>query len=752
MENKAMRYFGMSLNVLISVFLALLEIYVNQVSDSIIIDVVLILCGTFFSWIFISQKLGWKMADISPFFFWALAIKRIILVGIQRNEFVFFLFGFLNGIYASKLEIKDKKRYYLKAKTAFEVLLIMVLTIFNFLTNTINNHIILIIFYIILFVLIGIFENVNTEIYPIALKQENCITDQRNTQAELKKCQTIIQQYQSTKSIWEQFNNLTDDWICQIDITKSTFNNDWEIQSQSFVLKKFLKENKTNLRQFFNHLQIVNQSQSISQSSLDENNTFLNWLEKNYLQKKWQNRLNFQKQKQFQNGQDSNQQFQEDQQSMISPQNDGRFMDQKDQILDCPAQSAALINMDTKESVHKTQIQCQLSLNSIKLNLNLIIYLVEDDRCNDHKQYSIIIHMKNIPKNEILDSQRLIFYRYAGRIADKSSQMLQQVTLMKKSLQLQLTQFDKIKQSNFGSLSYYDDNAFNKSIQIRDFKQAYLNIQKQSPRQNTNQKVTSTLSHNHDSLDENIQKLSISYFQQLQEIFKQIDKLNFDLIIMEQNNFNFFELFSNPQLDIEQFNILTSINIVKEFFQQNPFLNQHNIIITQELNNETQVIIQSDKRKIKQILINIINNSIEKFELNQKELQLSKNENSQIQQRQTIQKQDLKYQNTIVIKTQCDIDKIIIEISDQFGGIDQEQLNNRLNDCKFGLSASQKILRYLAYDPQKPLEIINYEKCSTGVKGTVVRFVLPKTRDNFQLLEESNHMESLTVKIIRDKS
>lgn len=47
------------------------------------------------------------LGDISPFFYWALAIKRITLFGLYRNEFIYFLFGFLNGIYSSKLEVKD---------------------------------------------------------------------------------------------------------------------------------------------------------------------------------------------------------------------------------------------------------------------------------------------------------------------------------------------------------------------------------------------------------------------------------------------------------------------------------------------------------------------------------------------------------------------------------------------------------------------------------------------------------------------
>ncbi|CAD8047425.1 unnamed protein product [Paramecium sonneborni] len=729
MENKPIKIFGMSINILISTFLALTECYINKISDSIIMDIVLIICGTFFSWIFITQKLGWKQGDISPFFFWTLAIKRIILVGIYRSEFIYFLFGFLHGIYSSKLEIKDKKRYYLKAKTTFQVLLTMVLIIFNFLTNTIQHQIVLIIFYIILFFLIGIYENI--EIYTNDLKQEDCIIDQRNTQAELKKCQTIIQQYQSTTSLWEQFNNLTDDWICQIEITNCTFHHCWEIKGQSFVLQRFLKENKANIRQFFNNLYIFGESQNLSQSVIDENNTFLNWLEKNYLQLNSNNGQNFQKQKLFQDGSDSHQQqFYEDQQSIISPQNDGRFMFQKDQILDHPAFSATPLNMELKESTQKTLLQCQLCLNQIKLNLSLTIFLVDDDRCTEKKQQTIIIHMKNLQKNEILEQQRLIFYKFVRRMANQSGQMLKQVILMKKSMQFQLTQFDKIK-----SVSFCDDNTFGK----QEFKQVHQNIPNESQRQNTNQKITASLSHNHDSLDENFQKLSICYFQKLQENLKYLEKLNFDLIIMKQNNFNFFEIYSIPSLDIEQFNILTSINIVKEIFQQNPFLSQHNIIISQEINNEDQLIIQSDKRKIKQILINIINNSIEKFE------------NSQTQQNQSIQQSDLKPQNIITIKTQCDIDKIIIEISDNFGGVDQEQLNNRLNDCKFGLSTCKKILRYLAYDPKKPLEIINYEKSSTGVKGTIVKFILPKLRDNFQLFEESKQSDSLTISIIREK-
>ncbi|CAD8044252.1 unnamed protein product [Paramecium primaurelia] len=754
MENKAIKYLGMGLNVLISVFLALTECFIYELSDSIIMDIVLILCGTFFSWIFITQQLGWKKGDISPFFYWALAIKRITLVGTYRSEFIYFLFGFLNGIYSSKLVVKDQKRYFQKARTSFQVILILVLILFNFLTNTFQYQIILIIFNIILLLLLGIYDNI--EIQPINSKQQDFNTDQRNTQAELKKCQTIIQQYQSSKSIWEQFNYLTDDWICKIDINKYKFNRSWESKEQSFVLKNFLQENKTNLNQFLNSLIIVGQSSNASvqlQYELQENNTLLQWLEKNYLQENRQNQQNFEKQKQLKDTKTNKQQVQDDQQSILSPQNDGKYIIQKDQSQDFSRLQATPLNMDQQVFANKKFLQCQLCLNQIIYNLNLSIFLIDDDKSNEIKQQSIIIQMKNIDrliKSEIIDQQRSLFYRFISRLSFHSSQMLKSVCLIKKSIQLQLKEFDSIKSSNFNSS--FNDIVLRKSERhIGGLFNAQQTFANQTSEQNTNQKITSTHSNPHESQILNMQQLQIAYFQQSQEIFKQIEKLNFDLIIMKQNNFNFFELFSHTKLDIEQFNILSSFNIVKDIFQQNPLLNQHNIIITQEINHETQVIIQSDRQKFKQILINIINNSIENFEHNFNIKKYQNYENPQIQQRYLKSKQDLKQQNMIVIKAQSDQDRIIIEIQDNGGGIDEEQLKNRLNECKFGLAASQKLLRYLAYDTRKPLEIINYEKCTTGVKGTIIKFVLPITFDNFQQNEDSNQSESLIISNIRDK-
>ncbi|CAD8146389.1 unnamed protein product [Paramecium pentaurelia] len=757
MENKTMRYFGMSLNVLISVSLAIVECFINQVSDSIIIDIVLIICGAFFSWIFITQQLGWKKGDISPFFYWALAIKRITLVGIYRSEFIYFLFGFLNGIYSSKLDVKDQKKYYQKTKTAFQVILTLVLIIFNSLTNTIQNQIVLIVFNIGLLVLLGIYDNI--EIYPNNTKQNDYNTDQRNTQAELKKCQTIIQQYQQTKSIWEQYIKQTDDWICKVDITKFLFNRSWESREQSQTLQKFLKENKMNIQQFFNHLIIVNQQSSnssqsiITQFELDESNTLLAWIEKNYLQENQNQKQNIQKLKQYQDGQDQNQQNLEDQPSIISPQNDGKSMFYKDRSQDLSGLLAIPINMDQQGPNNKIYFQCQLNLNSIIYNLSLLIFLVDDDKSNEQKQQSIIIQIKNINKlikNEMLEQKSSIFYRYISRMANLSSQMLKQVNLMKQSLQLHLKEFDKIRQSNYNSLSFCDDNAFVKSDkQIGDFKQVLLNARTQPPIQSAYIKVTSSNSHNHENQDENLQKLSIIYLQQSQELLKQVDQLTFDLLIIEQNNFNFFELFSNPQLNIEQFNLLQTFNIVIDFFKQHQLLNQNNIIITQELDNETQMIIQSDRRRMKQILINIINNSIENFDLISKKKQKEKCENLQIHKSLIIQ--ELKPQNSIIIKLQSDADKITIEIQDNGGGIDKEKLKNRVNECKFGLAVCQKQLKYLAYDSKKPLEIINYQKNSNEVEGSVVKFQLPKTRDNFYLNDDSKQSESLRISKRIDK-
>ncbi|CAD8135032.1 unnamed protein product [Paramecium octaurelia] len=740
MKNKTMQIFGMSLNVLISIFLALAECFINDLSDSIIMDIVFILCGTFFSWIYITQQLGWNKGDISPFFYWALAIKRITLVGINSSEFIYFLFGFLNGIYSSKLIVQDQKMYYKKTRNAFQIILISVLIVYNFLTNPCNHQIILIISNIILLVLLGLQDNFEFQL--IGSKQEDFKTNQRNSQAELKKCQTIIQQSQSKKSIWEQFNQITDDWICKIDIIKFKFNRTWESKEQSLVLQNFLSENKTNLCQFFNHMIIVRQSQNasiIAQFELQDNNTFLQWLEKNYLQETPQNII---KQKQFSDRQNVNQ-AEDDQKSMLSP--DRRYINQNDLSQDFSGLQPSPLNVDIQTPNNKTFLQCYLCLNQIVYNLSLSIFLVDDDKTNPQKQQSIIIQMKNVDKlikSEILDQQRSTFYRYIGRLATHSGEVLKSVNVLKKTLQQQLKEFDY-------SLSF-NDTIFKKSERhIGGISNPYQTVLSHTPECNTNQKLTSTHSNPHESQILNLQQLQIAYYQQSLEILKQIEKLNFDLIMMKQNNFNFFVLFSHTQLDIEQFNILSSFNIVKDIFQQNPILNQHNIIITQEVNHQTQVIIQSDKWKIKQILINIINNSIENFELNNQGIQNEKNENLQTQQ-QMSQKQDLKQQNMIIFKAHSDQDKIIIEISDNGGGIKEEMLKNRLNDCRFGLAATQTLLRCLAYDTQKPMEIINYV-ASTGVQGTVIKFVLPITRDNFQLYAENKQHESLIIHKRTDK-
>ncbi|CAK78898.1 unnamed protein product (macronuclear) [Paramecium tetraurelia] len=743
MNNRAMQLLGMSLNVLISVLLALIECFINELSDSIIMDIVFILCGTFFSWIYITQQLGWNKGDISPFFYWALAIKRITLVGINSSEFIYFLFGFLNGIYSNKLVVKDQKMYYKQVRNAIQVILISVLIVYNFLTNPCNHQIIFIISNIILLVLLGLYDNYESQF--IGSKQEGFNTNQRNSQVELKKCQTI-QQPQSTKSIWEQFNCLTDDWICKIDINKFKFNRTLETKEQSLVLQNFLQENKSNLSQFFSNLIIVRQSQNasiISQFELQENNTFLQWLEKNYLQETPQN---FIKQKLFSDRQNINQQAEDDQKSMLS--HDRRYINQNDLSQDLSGLQPLPLNVDIQTSNNKTFLQCYLCLNQIVYNLSLSIFLVDDDKTNQSKQQSIIIQMKNVDKlikSEILDQQRSIFYKHIGRLATHSGEILKSVNVLKKSLQQQLKEFDY-------SLSF-NDTIFKKSERyIGGISNPYQAVLNHTPESNTNQKLTSTHSNPHESQILNLQQLQIAYYQQSQEILKQIEKLNFDLIMMKQNNFNFFVLFSHAQLDIEQINISSSFNIVKDIFQQNPILNQHNIIITQEINHQTQVIIKSDKMKIKQILINIIKNSIENFELNKQEIQNEKNENLQTQQRQMSSKQDLKQQNMIVFKAHSDQDKIIIEISDNGGGINEEMLKNRLNDCRFGLEATQKLLRFLAYDTQKPMEIINYVKGTTGVQGTVIKFALPISRDNFQIHEENKQHESLIINKRTDKT
>ncbi|CAD8143052.1 unnamed protein product [Paramecium octaurelia] len=763
-QSKAREYLHLILNIVISSLFAVLEQLLCNIQGTLIWDLVFIPCGIIFSLIHITSYFHWNKGDLSSFFFWALFMKRIFLFGINQGEFVFFLFGLLNGIYTNKLNVNDKKKYYWKSKTIVQVLVIFVLTIINLMKELSENNNAYIAIFIILTIILGVNDNIEIQ-NQATKKQEEFQTDLKHNQFEIKKCQTTIfqmqQQQQQQKSNWEQYQQQTDEWICKIDLNKYSLVESLNSCEQNYALRKSLGDYKISISQLFQNLMITSQQTNLQQSinlwsEIVETNSLQSWLEKNFFSDSSASKLEQAKQKQYRYGMDGIQGMQEDQISIISPQNEGKgTFNNKDQIHEFSGLSAFQQHGDMQGSnsvlFNKTTLGCYFQSNQIRIEMKASIFLMDDEF--DNKKQIIILVLRNIDKEitkvktslEKTEQQRIVFYKYINRVADDVSQILQQIVQIKKVLDQRQKEFDKIKQNNFITLSFCDGDAFIKSEkQIGEMKLSQkLSIPIQSPVQTAFQRVTSSLSQQHDIQEEQIQKLHT--ISQPSELTKQIEKWQFNVLQMEQNNFNFFELFSISEYKSDRFNFSTSLNIVKELFKDDSFVIKHNIIISQVVENENQMELNSDKRRVKQLLINIIKNSIQCFDFNISKGKSDFLQSMIIESKQETIHQELKVQNTIIINSSADDEKITVEITDNGGGITQEMLKNRIQDCKLGLQACQKILKNLSHDPRKPLEIINYMKTKNGIKGTVVKFTLSKQFVPTQSSEENLFSDSLTI-------
>ncbi|CAD8054628.1 unnamed protein product [Paramecium sonneborni] len=759
-SSRAKEYLHMILNIAISSLFATLEQLLSNIQGTLIWDLVFIPCGILFALIYITKYFHWNKGDLSSFFFWALIVKRMFLFGINEREFVYFLFGLLNGIYTNKLYINDSKKFYLKSKTIIQVIVILGLIIVNLMNQKRENKIALITIFIIVSIILGINDNI--EMQNQTKKQDDYQTDLKHNQFELKKCQTTIvqiqqqqlQQYQQ-KSNWEQYQQQTDEWICKMDVNKYSLTESINSSEQNYAMKKSLGDYKISISQLFQNLMITSQTTNLQQSinllsEIVETNSLFSWLEKNFFSESSAGKLEQAKQKQYKYGFDGIQGIQEDQMSIISPQNEGRCTINKDQVYELSALSAFQQHGDMQGSnsvlSNKTTLGCYLVINQTRLEMSVSIYVMEDEF--DSKKAILVLVIRNIEKEtkklkislENTEQQRVIFYKYIQRVADDVCQILQQIVQIKKQLDQRQKEFDKIKQTNFISLSFCDGDAFIKSEKmIGDMKLSqHLSVPMQSVVQNQNQRVTSSLTQNPDSQEEQLQKLYT--FSQPAELIKQIDKCQYNVVLIEQNNFNFFELFSISEYKTNRFNFIKSLNIVKDLFKFDSCIQKYNITISYELQNENEMELTTDKRRVKQVLINLIKNSIQCFDYN-----LQKGQDEKLTLMSTEQKQDIKVQNTIIIKAWADEDKINVEIIDNGGGIKKEMIKNRIQDCKLGLLACQKILRNLSYDLQKPLEIINYMKTKDGIKGTTVSFTLSKQFIPTQWNEENIFTDSLTI-------
>ncbi|CAD8076888.1 unnamed protein product [Paramecium sonneborni] len=766
-QSRVREYLHLILNIAISCLFAALEQLLCNIQSSIIWDLVFIPSGIIFSLIYITRHFRWNKGDLSPFFFWALIVKRIFLQGINQEEFVYFLFGLLNGIYANKLNVKDSKKYYRKFKTILQVFVIFCLIIVNFIRETREQNSTLIAILIIISIILGIKDNIDLQ--NKTKKQEEYQTDLKHNQFELKKTQTQIiqiqqqqqqqqQQFQQ-KSNWEQYQQQTDEWICKIDVNKQSLAESLNLSEQNYAMRKSLGDYKISITQLFQNLIITSQSTNLQQSinlwsEIVETNSLLSWLEKNLFSESSAVKLEQARQKQYKCGIDGIQGIQEEQISIFSPQNEGKQTFNKDQVCELSALSGIQQHGDMQGSnsilSNKTTLGCYFITNQVRLEMSVSIYLMEDEF--DIKKNILVLIIRNIDKEskklkillEKSEQEKVVFFKYIQRVAGDVGQLLQQIVQIKIQLDQRQKEFEKFKQSNFISLSFCDGDAFIKSE--GEMKQSqHLSVPMQSIVQNPMLRVTSSLTQNPDNQEEQLQKLYT--ISQSSEFIKQIDKCYYNLFLIEQNNFNLFELFSFSEYKANRFNFIKSINTVKDLFKFDSYIQKYNITITYEmhLQNESEMELMTDKRRVKQLLINLIKNSIQCFDYNLQEGQPEKLTGISTEQKQEMKFQDQKVQNSIIIKTQADQDKINVEIIDNGGGIKKEMIKNRVQDCKLGLQACKKILRNLSYDPQKPLEIFNYMKTKDGIKGTVIQFTLSKQFMPTYWNDENLFSDTLTI-------
>ncbi|CAK88526.1 unnamed protein product (macronuclear) [Paramecium tetraurelia] len=691
----------LSLDYIISVLSIGIEIYLQQKLDTLQYFSITLLALAGFAKLVEKKKLfgikqGIKLdyygLDYTPIFFWSLALVRVVFIkNIKEDQAIFWLYnlGFSNGQYMSITPTKFINHVTQLVKAFVQFGLLVGLFIYYFEDQLVSSILLII---MMLFIQ---YQNYRQNIKLIEPnKEEQYFSSNANLngslnkfipkQQEQPKSKVKLQeegslsrqeasmhlmpdqvdiQAPTQKTMWQQFIEQSEDYISKFYFSMNDLENNINQASNNYSMNKLLQDNKIQLASLFKQIKVSNDLnvKLYESNNLDKKQvSFFEWIEANANSFKFSD-LNYQR------GLEENlvisQQINQQSIEMI-----GAFIDKQLSVIS----AIQLISGFLEVSNLKNRKFLYGKYNGTTQNYNFYIQI-------------------NFFEEEVDGVQRQVT---AVLIRDLEKQVQQIKTNLKNMQKINSTiKFLKQQADLIQSI--------HKKINLQEKTITEILNQKQK---STNLVKTNSIYSQKDSIDDALSEIS-EKAQKNCQITQFIKQLQFQFMKITQNNFNYFEVFSLNefvQLEKNKVDITQTINLLINQFHYDEIVIGQKISITMRDQLKNRCII-TDIRRLKQLLFNIIYNSIKSYE--------DDLENSKIKKRVKIVLKNYDEQN------------IRFEIIDYGCGLTDDNINSkRLDDCKLGLAASQKLIKILGGNNN---QIKIYR--SQSKKKTKVIFELPQT-------------------------
>ncbi|CAD8198695.1 unnamed protein product [Paramecium octaurelia] len=690
-----------SLNYFISLFFLGLEIELQADLNVIqILSIIIIVISIAFRVLYSFQQISWKI-DISPIFLWLLTLARINSasnLNQEWNSFLFYTLGFVNGQYNSTLSIQNENPIIYKGKIFVQVvILVTCLSI----TSDIKLGIMFIL--IILCILVGFNEIFykqmlnEIEIQVKENKQNRLFNElsfqqiQKSSARPLNDEQLFIKHSRacpldsiaedeeipeskqkqqnasnSTKSsLWGNFVFQCDDYIIKFSFNAYQNNSLLQNSVSNYSFSKFLQDNNITFVDFLSEMKVFNDIYwtqfDIQSPEFKKQQSLYDWLQYHLEQYKIIEQLQSKKSLKQLDAPD--------------PLQLSNLSNQKSLLMDLimeksimglssiPHQQSSSEAMNLKNS--KMNLFGRIKTNKSMYDLQIKFYIFEEDSDG----LAIVFLMRDIDKLVQSIKQNV-----------KNLELLDVSTKFIQNQACKITEIHKwIREIKSPSSLLETD---------------YLSRMGTSARRRTYSLCSNRNSEEGQS--DISEKVQLRRQSQLQ-LF--LSKLQFEFFQVEQDNFNFYEVFSQTEkilFDKKKIDICQSVHLIFDQFHHNQTLMKYGVKLMLIDNNLHDKTIITDARRFKQLLINIINNSIQAYQF----------------------EQYLQQPNEVEITVWNYYEEIHFTITDYGCGLTHFQLNQiRLQECKLGLAAAQRLLYQL----------------SGGKKQIMIQCVNQRTTVSFQL-------------------
>ncbi|CAD8095429.1 unnamed protein product [Paramecium sonneborni] len=697
-----------SLDYWISLVSIGLEIYLQQDLDTLqYFSIALLFLVGIAKFIQSKYKFGIKQ-DYTPLFFWSLSLVRMIFIkNINKDQTIIWLYslGYSNGQYMSMIRFKWINEIVEIGKAIIQLGVLIGLLIYYF-EEQLGSSIILIIM-----ILFTQYHSYRQTIKLLELKIEDFNSQNKTNlngstnklisrkyeaqELNIKEVESISRQEASKHQIknqveiqpptqnivWHQFIEQSEDYISKFYFSTNDLENSIDQAQSNYQMLKFLQDNKCQLLSLFKDLKVSNElnvklNESNNQEKKQE--SLLEWITLNVNIQKFQD-INYQR------GLEEN------------------------LVISSPIAQQSVVMMDAfieKSISGISAIQLvQGSLEVSNLKSRKILYA----KYNGKKQnYNFYIQISFF-QEEVNNTQRQVI---AVILRDLEKQV--------KQIKMNLKNIQKIN-STIKFLQIQADLIQKTHRWVNQQQNQIPEIQRSSRQTTQFIKRTNSICSYKDSVDDGLSEVSEKGSKNSQ-ISQFIYQLQFQFMKITQNNFNYFEVFSiNDVVELEKkrVDITQTITLLLNYFQYDEIVIMKKISI-QFNENLTNKIIITDVRRLKQLLFNIIYNSIKSYEYD--------NRNQKIQK--IIQ---------IVLKNYEE--NIRFQVIDNGCGLKDENINfKRIDDCKLGLAASQKLIKLLGGN-DKQLQIFR----SQSQNQTIVSFELPNTLfiDKAEIMRDDFDLETI---------